>query len=98
MIETGQRAVGTAPSTLCVLPPGPSQLTLVNPGPGTAFIGAGTLTTVSAVNGCPLPSGGTPVSFTGFPGGQGTPFQVVATGTIPSLGFIISSASGGTGP
>jgi hypothetical protein len=99
VISAGQKGVGTTASTLLVIPPGPCSVTLYNSGTVTAWLGVGTQTTVTSSNGFPLPSGGYPVTFPGFPGGQGTPLQaVVSAGTISSLGFILSAASGGTGP
>jgi hypothetical protein len=99
MLTTGQKVVGPAAATLVVLPPGPYQLTLVNPGTIAAYVGAvaGTLS-VSTSNGCPVPSGGYPVTVTGYPGGPGQTLQVITAGSIPSLGWMLSTASGGTGP
>ena len=100
MITSGQRPVGSTASAILALPPGPFQLTLVNPGTITAYVGvvAGTQA-VSSANGFPVPSGGvTPVTITGYPGGQGQTLQAVTAGSIPSLAFILSTASGGTGP
>lgn len=99
MLTTGQRAVGPTAGPFLLLPPGPYQLTMVNSGTIAAYVGvvAGTQS-VSASNGFPLPSGGYPVSITGYPGGQGQTLQAVTAGTIPSLAFMLSTASGGTGP
>ena len=99
MLTTGQRAVGPTAGVLLVLPPGPWSLLLVNGGTVAAYVGvvAGTQS-VSSTNGFPLPSGGYPVSITGYPGGQGQTLQAVTAGTIPSLSFMLSTASGGTGP
>ena len=100
MLTTGARPVGPTAGTLLVLPPGPYQLTLINPGTIAAYVGvvAGTQA-VSAANGFPVPSGGTcPIVVTGYPGGPGQTLQAVTAGTIPSLAFMLSTASGGTGP
>lgn len=99
MLTTGTRAVGPVAGTFLVLPPGPYQLTLVNSGTIAAYVGvvAGTQS-VSSTNGFPLPSGGYPVAITGYPGGPGQVLQAVTAGTIPSLAFMLSTASGGTGP
>jgi hypothetical protein len=101
MLTTGQRPVGPVAGAFLTLPPGPYQLTLINPGTIAAYVGvvAGTQA-VSSTNGFPVPSGGvTPVQVTGYPtGGPGQVLQAVTAGTIPSLAFILSTASGGTGP
>lgn len=99
MLTSGQRSVGPVAGTFLVLPPGPWTLLLANSGTVTAYVGvvAGTQS-VSSSNGFPLPSGGSPVQLTGYPGGAAATLQAVTAGTIPSLAFMLSTASGGTGP
>ena len=99
MIITGQVAVGTASSLLCTLPAGPFQAVIANAGTVTAWVAAGTAP-ASAGNGFPVPSTGVPVTITGYPGGNGSQLQAYAaagTATI-AVAYILSSASGGTGP
>ena len=97
MLITGQATAGTAPSVLCTVPAGPCTVLISNAGTASpVWIGAGTA--VTAGNGFPVPSGAvSPVTFPGYPASPATPLSVVCSSGSASVGFLISSASGGTG-
>lgn len=98
MITFGQHtAVSGSATALCVLPPGPCTVVLSNVGTATAYVGPGG-TAVTTSNGFPVPSGSYPVVFPGYPGGAGAVLSCITTSGSASVGFIVSSASGGTGP
>jgi hypothetical protein len=80
------------------MPPGPCTVVVSNTGPVTVYVGAGSA--VTSGNGFPLASGAPPVAIPGYPGGGGSRLSVVTgAGTATStVGWIVSSASGGTGP
>lgn len=97
MISTGQALAGTAPLTLLLVPPGPASVLLVNAGTVTAYYAVGTATTVSTANGVPLPSGAAQ-TITAYQGDGGIPLSVVTdSGTAVTIGFVVSTAAGGTG-
>lgn len=91
----GQVTAGTASTHLCSVPPGPCQVVLSNSGTVAAFVGFGG--TVTASDGFPVPSGGV-APFSGYPGGAGQQLSVVTASGSASVGWLVSSASGGTGP
>ena len=93
-----QRVVaGTASVALVTVPPGPAQLTIFNAGSVTAWVAAGTAAATSSGNAAPIVAGAQ-VSILAFQGSGGSAFQVISpSGTNTSLGYILSTASGGTG-
>jgi hypothetical protein len=91
----GQVTAGTASALLCHVPAGPCQVVLSNAGTVAAFVGFGTAVTSS--NGFPVPSGQV-APFPGFPGGAGQQLAVVTAAGSAPVGWLVSSASGGTGP
>jgi hypothetical protein len=97
-LAIGQAAVGGAAKALFAVPPGPCTILLANAGTAaTAYVGLGT--GLSASNGFPVPSGLVPpVAFPGYAGASGgTLYGLSGSGTT-SVAWIVSSASGGTGP
>jgi hypothetical protein len=100
VISSGQATAGSATAVLTVLPPGPCTVVLSNIGPVTVYVGAVAGGSLSSANGFPIPSGAPPVAIPGYPGGGGSRLSVVtAAGTATStVGWIVSSSSGGTGP
>lgn len=97
MLVTGQVTAGTATGTLCQMPPGPCMLVVSNPSSVTVYVGPGG-SVLSAGNGFPVPAGQS-VAWAGYQGDKGAALSVVAaSGTANSVGFLISSATGQTGP
>jgi hypothetical protein len=105
VITTGQVTIGTASSVLCLVPPGPCTVVLSNIGTASpVWVGAGTAvvagaagTAVGSGNGFPVPSGA-PVAFTGYRGGAGTTLVAACSSGSASVGYLISTATGQTGP
>lgn len=95
MISTGQVSVGTASATLCRVPPGPCSVVITNAGTVTAYAGAGTA--VTSTNGMPIPSG-IAVPFAGLMGDLGSPIAICTAAGSATLGFLISTSTGQTGP
>jgi hypothetical protein len=96
MISTGQANATTACSILCVMPPGPCLVSISNISATTVYVGASG-TAVTTGNGYPIPSGQI-TSFAGYQGGTGAQIGMVQAGTASAtVGFFVSSASGGTG-
>ena len=93
-----QRVIaGTVSASLVTVPPGPAQLTIFNAGSVTAWVAAGTAAATSTGNAAPIASGAQ-VSITTYPGAPGSALQVISpSGTNTALGYILSTASGGTG-
>lgn len=106
MLAIGQvSAVGTATTHLCNVPAGPCLVTITNDSgsTGSAYVGitpaasAGTLQALSSSNGMPIPSGQI-ATFANYKGSPGASLSVITSGTLTaSVGFLVSSASGGTG-
>jgi hypothetical protein len=96
VITNGQVSAGTVASTLTVLPPGPCHLVVSNPSASViVYVGAGTVTTG---NGLPVPAGQS-VAVAGFQGDGGARLSVIAaSGTANAVGWMLSTATGGTGP
>ena len=96
-LVTQRVAAGTASAALVTVPPGPAQLTIFNAGSVTAWVAAGTAAATSSGNAAPI-TAGAQVSITAFAGSGGSPLQVICpSGTNTALGYILSTASGGTG-
>lgn len=91
----GQVVAGTASALLCHVPAGPCQVVLSNAGIAAAFVGFGTAVTAS--NGLPVPSGQV-APLHGYPGGTGQQLSVATSAGSASVGWLVSSTSGGTGP
>lgn len=97
MLSVGQVSAGTASVPLCIAPPGPCLILVSNPSRVTVYVGPGG-TALTASNGSPVPSGQV-VAWPGYPAGQRAALSVIAaSGSANSVGFLVSSASGGTGP
>jgi hypothetical protein len=106
MLSMGQvSAVGTAATHLCNVPAGPCLVTITNDSSstGSAYLGitppasAGTLASLSSGNGMPIPSGAI-ATFANYKGSPGASLSVITSGTLTaSVGYLVSSASGGTG-
>jgi hypothetical protein len=93
MLTGGQVTAGTASTSLSVVPPGPCSVTIVNSGTATAYLGFGTAATASGI---PLPSGAV-FPFFGYQGSQGSRISVVTAAGSASVGWLLSTPSGGTG-
>jgi hypothetical protein len=92
VFSSGQATVGTATALVCPVPPGACNITLINVGTATAYVGAGG-TAVTSTGGMPVPSGAT-FRFTRYPGsGGGSIIAAVAAGSA-TIGFFVSSAHG----
>jgi hypothetical protein len=96
-VTSRQVPAGTGSVFLATVPPGPASVVISNAGSVTAWVSAGTAPATTS-NGCPVPAGAQ-VSLTAWQGSAGSPLQVICpSGTNTSLGYIISTAVGGTGP
>jgi hypothetical protein len=96
MITNSQVSAGTVASQLCVVPPGPCMVTVSNPSSVTVYFGSGTGVTTG--NGYPVPSG-QQAAFACYQGDKGAALYVVAaSGSANSVGWLVSSATGQTGP
>lgn len=98
MISNGQAAVSVS-KLLFTIPAGPCTVVLANVGTAsTAYVGMGG-TGVTSGNGFPVPSGLVPpVTFPCYQGNAGGPVYGMAGSGTTSLAWIISTASGQTGP
>ena len=104
MITTGQVTIGTASTTLVVVPPGPCMVVLSNNGTASpVWVGAGATvvagtagTAVGSGNGFPVPSGA-PVAFAGYQGDKGSTLVAATSSGVASVGYLISTATGQTG-
>ena len=103
MISTGLVLIGTASTTLCVMPPGPCQVVLSNNGTASpVWVGAGAAVkpgvagTAGTGNGFPVPSGA-PVSFVGYAGDLGSTLAAACSSGSASVGYFISTSTGQTG-
>jgi hypothetical protein len=94
VITTGQTSGTNVSIPLCQIPPGPTHTVLSSAGTVTAYYGAGTVVTTS--NGVPIASGAVHY-LEGFAGSPGTQLEMITAGGQASVGFVVSSASGGTG-
>lgn len=97
MIVTGSGTATSGSSVLCTVPPGPCTVLLAVSGTATpVWVGAGG--SVSAGNGLPVPAGVVPVTFPGYLGDGGSKLAVCTSGGSSVIGFLISTATAGTGP
>jgi hypothetical protein len=101
MLSIGQAsAVGTAATHLCNVPAGPCLVVITNDSAstGSAYVGAvATGGSLSSSNGMPVPSGQI-ATFANYKGSPAASLSVITSGTFTaSVGFLVSSASGGTG-
>lgn len=94
MFTNGQAAAGTAVTTLCVMPPGPATLQVVNPGTVTVYLGTGSK--VATNNGYPVPASGT-FTIPGYAGGGGATVSMCTAAGSASVAWFVSGASGQTG-
>ena len=95
-LSTSRVAAGTASVTLATLPAGPCTLTVVNGGSVTAWLAFGS-NPASTNNGVPI-AAGSQVAVNTYPGNPSSGVQVICpSGTNTALGYILSTASGGTG-
>lgn len=91
MISPGQVSVGTAPTVLGTVPPGPASVVITNGGTATVFVGAGT--TASVLTGTPVPAGAV-VPLGQFSSSSSTKLWGITAGaTAVSTGLIISTGS-----
>jgi hypothetical protein len=97
VLVTGQVSAGTVAAALCRMPPGPCMLAVSNPSSVTVYIGRGG-TALTAGNGFPVPAGQS-VAWAGYQGDRGADLSVIAaSGTASPVGWLLSSATGQTGP
>jgi hypothetical protein len=88
MIACSQAIVGTAPTLLCSVPPGPCSVTVTNAATAvTVYLGTGSA--VTTTTGAPLPAGQA-VTVHGYPGSRGASLYAVA-GAPAAAGVFISS-------
>lgn len=91
-----QVSIGTTPSILCIMPPGPCQVNVsCLSTTATVYIAAGSAVTTS--NGYPLTSATSPVTFEGYNGSAGATLYAVSSAAATTVGWAVSTASGGTG-
>jgi len=96
-LSTRQVTAGTNSVALVTVPPGPCQLIISNGGSVTAWVAAGTAAATTS-NGVPV-AAGAQVAINAFQGSFGSALQVICPGgTNTSLGYMLSTATGGTGP
>lgn len=95
MISTGQVSAGTAPATLCVIPPGLASVVVSNAGTVTAYVAAGG--TASSTNGIPVASGQALPVIGGYQTSLGVALSVVTAGGTAAVGFALSTP-GQAGP
>jgi hypothetical protein len=98
VLVTGQVTAGTTSSALCQMPPGPCTLVVSNPSSSViVYVGPGG-TALTTGNGFPVPAGQS-AAWAGYQGDKGAALNVIAaSGTANTVGFLISSATGQTGP
>jgi len=98
MITNGQGTAGATAVTLCTVPAGPCSVLVANIGTASpVYIGAGA--TVSTSSGFPVPSGAvSPVVIPGYPASAATTLKVICASGSASVAFLISTATGQTGP
>lgn len=99
MITASQAQAGTASSQLCVIPPGPCTVIVSNAGTA-ATVWAGTAGTVIpglGGNGFPLPSG-VPVAIPVYRGSAGGILNMATSSGTASVGWMVCTAYGQTGP
>jgi hypothetical protein len=88
MIACSQVSVGTAPTALCAVPPGPCAVTVTNAATAaTVYLGTGSAPTTTT--GAPVPAGQA-VTVHGYPGSRGASLYAVA-GATATVGVFISS-------
>ena len=107
-IFTGSANIGSVSANLCLVPAGPCTVVLSNNGTASpVWIGAGgsvragpaSSGSVGAGNGFPLPSGAvSPLVFQGYAGSNGVQLVAACSSGSASVGWIVSTAVGGTGP
>jgi hypothetical protein len=96
VITNGQGTAGATAARLCPIPPGPASLLLSNLGTASpVYVGAGT--NLSTTNGFPVPSGVVPVVIPLYAGGQAQTLYAVTASGAASIGWIVTSPTGGTG-
>jgi hypothetical protein len=97
MLTVTQGTIGTVPSVLAVVPPGPATVVVSNPsGSVVVYYGFGG-TAVTSSNGMALPAGQSH-AWACCQGGRGGTISVVAaSGTANTVGALVSAPSGGTG-
>jgi hypothetical protein len=80
------------------MPAGPCHVLIANLGTASpVYVGAGA--TVSTLTGFPVPSGAvSPVVIQGYPASAGAALRVVTASGSASVAFLISTATGQTGP
>ena len=97
MITSGQGTAGATASRLCGVPPGPATLLLSNAGTASpVYVGMGT--GVTTANGFPVPSGVVPVVIPLYAGSAGGSLYAATASGSASVGWLITSPTGGTGP
>jgi hypothetical protein len=97
MLTSGAGTVTASSSVLTTIPAGPCTVLLSNNGTASP-VWAGIGGSVSAESGLPVPSGITPVTLPVYAGGGGSKLSVVTTSGTATIGFVISTPTGGTGP
>lgn len=90
MLDFGEVTAGTAPSLICRIPAGVCNVTLVNSGTVSAYIGNGTAETSG--NGAGLPVGGA-VSFYTYPTSTGSPLYMIGSGSPATVSWVVSTGS-----
>jgi hypothetical protein len=99
-LSIDQVQAGTIAAFLCNVPAGPCLVTITNDSASanSAYVGItppGTASSLTTANGIPVPAGQSLV-FARYKGDGPRSLSVITSGTA-SVGFLISSASGGTG-
>lgn len=99
MITSSQAQAGTASSQLCQVPAGPATVIVCNAGSAsTVWAGfQGTVTAGFGGNGFPLPSG-MPVAIPVYKGSAAQVLNMVTSSGTASVGWMVSTAYGQTGP
>ena len=95
----GQASIGTTATLLTVFPPGPCSVTISNLSTAnTVYVGLSTATTTSGADaGYPVTNATSPVTIPGFNGSAGSNLYAIASATATTVGYVVSTATGGTG-
>ncbi len=98
MITGSQGSISTAAKFLCPVPPGPGVLVLSNAGTASpVYVGMGT--GVTTTNGLPVPIGAvTPLVIPLYPANAGGSLYACTASGFAYVGWMLSTASGQTGP
>lgn len=85
--------MGSGGTAVCLVPPGSCNVTIINAGTASVYLGAGGTAAPVVLGGMPLPSGGT-LAFQRYAGNGGATLWGITSAGSASVGFWVSSAHG----